>query len=117
MGKNISFAVEYVDTWCILWCIDNVSTVNAMKTECEIKKWGNSLAIRITSSMAEMPHFEVGTKVVVDSSEDGLVIKRSSKPKRKLKLPYSEKDLLKGLDSYSAHADELASLIGSEVCD
>ncbi len=88
-----------------------------MKTECEIKKWGNSLAIRITSAMAEMPHFEVGTKVIVDSNEDGLVIKRSSKPKRKLKLPYTEKDLLKGLDSYSAHADELAGLIDSEVCD
>ena len=46
-----------------------------MKIETEIKKWGNSLALRVTGIMAEIPQFEAGTRVTVDVSSEGLVVK------------------------------------------
>ena len=39
-----------------------------MKVESEIKKWGNSLALRVTGIMAELPNFKDGTKVIVEVS-------------------------------------------------
>ena len=86
-----------------------------IRVESEIKKWGNSLAIRITRDMAKLPGFTAGLKVVVDSSEDGLVVKKAYKEKSKLNLPYTEKDLLKGITSYSAHADSLAEITANEI--
>lgn len=86
-----------------------------MRVQSEIKKWGNSLALRITGAMAEVPDFSDGTKVVIDVNKDSLVIKRASKKKRKLKLPYSEKELLEGMTPYTAHADELAVINATEI--
>ena len=42
-----------------------------MRVETEIKKWGNSLALRVTSVMAELPNFEPGTRVTVDVDSEG----------------------------------------------
>ncbi len=35
--------------------------------------------------------------------------------KKKLKLPYSDKDLLRDMTPFSAHADELAKLTDTEI--
>jgi antitoxin MazE len=86
-----------------------------MRIESEIKKWGNSLALRITGAMADLPKLRDGTKVVIEVNEDSLVIKRATKPKRKLQLPYTEKFSLEGMTPYTAHADELATLISKEM--
>ena len=42
-----------------------------MRVESEIKKWGNSLALRVTGIMADLPKFKVGTKVIVDVTDEG----------------------------------------------
>ena len=86
-----------------------------MEIETEIKKWGNSLALRLSGAMAEMPSFDVGTKVRVGISKEGLVIKKVVTQEKKLCLPYSEKSLLKGLTPEAAHADELATLSQAEL--
>lgn len=86
-----------------------------MEIDTEIKKWGNSLALRISGAMAEVPSFFVGTKVRVNISKDGLVIKKAAGQNKVLKLPYSEKSLLKGLTAETAHADELAVLSEAET--
>ena len=86
-----------------------------MIVESEIKKWGNSLALRITGVMADLPKFSDGTKVLVEVNKDSLVIKPASKLKKKLRLPFSEKDLLKDMTPYLAHADELAALSANEI--
>ena len=39
-----------------------------MKIEAEIKKWGNSLALRLSGAMAEIPKFQAGTKILVNMS-------------------------------------------------
>jgi antitoxin MazE len=86
-----------------------------MKIESEIKKWGNSLALRITGVMADLPRFSAGTKVEVEVTKDSLVIKRAVKPRRKLILPYNEKELIAGLTPKKAHADLLPALIQREI--
>ena len=86
-----------------------------MKVESEIKKWGNSLALRITGIMADLPNFRDGTKVIVEISEEGIMVKPVRSTKRNLRLPYSEKELLADLCAETAHADELATPLATEM--
>ena len=86
-----------------------------MKVESEIKKWGNSLALRVTGIMAELPNFKDGTKVIVEISEEGIMVKPVRSTRRKLRLPYSEKELLADLCPETAHADELATPVATEM--
>lgn len=79
-----------------------------MRVETEIKKWGNSLALRITGVMAELPMLKDGSKVTIEVTEDGFTVKKATIPKRKINFPYSENSLLQGMTSYKAHADEVA---------
>jgi antitoxin MazE len=88
-----------------------------MKVETEIKRWGNSLALRVSGLMAEIPGFTEGMKVAVTVTEDGLVVKPVPLEVREGALPYSERQLLRGLDADSAHADELAEPSSSELGD
>ncbi len=87
-----------------------------MRIESEIKKWGNSLALRITGAMADKHQFEEGCKVLVDVTEEGLLIK-PAKRDRSIKLPFSEDELLDGLTGQQAHADELAEPFQDEMGD
>ena len=86
-----------------------------MLVETEIKKWGNSLALRISGVMAEVPKFNIGTKVTVDVSEEGLLIKPVAEASKKLHLPYNEKDLLSELTPETVHADDLAFLTDKDM--
>ena len=43
-----------------------------MKVETEIEKWGNSLALRVTGVMAEMPGFMEGSKNAWKTRLDGV---------------------------------------------
>jgi len=86
-----------------------------MRIESEIKKWGNSLALRITGAMADLPGFNAGTKIEVEVTKDSLIIKRAVKTRRKLKLPYNEKQLIAGLTPEKAHADLLPILTRREI--
>lgn len=86
-----------------------------MQVEAEIKKWGNSLALRVTGVMAEVPKLKAGTKVTVDVSTEGLVVKPAAGKLGTFRFPYSESELLAGLTRDNAHADELAEPKGPEV--
>ena len=86
-----------------------------MRVQTEIKKWGNSLALRVTGIMAEVPQFEAGTKVTVDVSSEGLVVKPAVGRLGTLRFPYSESVLLAGITPDKAHADVLADPTRFEV--
>ena len=88
-----------------------------MKVETEIKKWGNSLALRVTGIMATLPRFEAGTKVIVDVSDEGLMVKPSIGSKDSYRFPYTESELLADLTPEKAHADELTKLTLPEFGD
>jgi len=85
-----------------------------MKIHAKIQKWGNGLALRIAGLVRDIPHFEEGTEVDIDINDEGFTLKKS-KPSKKIKLPYSEADLLKNMSAETAHADELAILGKSEI--
>ena len=86
-----------------------------MRVETEIKKRGNSLALRVTGIMAEVPRLDVGTRVTVDVSSEGLVVKPVAGQTGVLRFPYSESALLAGITPDTAHADALADPTGIEV--
>lgn len=88
-----------------------------MKVETEIKKWGNSLALRVSGIMAEIPGFAAGTRVTVEVSEDGLVIKPTPTEVAEPSLPYSEKELLADITPEKAHADAIANPNSRELGD
>ena len=79
-----------------------------MRVETEIKKWGNSLALRVTGLMAELPQFEPGTRVTVDIDSEGFVVRRAAGSFRSFRFPESESALHKGMTAEKAHADLLA---------
>ena len=89
----------------------------SMKIETEIKKWGNSLALRVTGVMAELPGFKEGAKVVIDVSTDGFMVKPVVNAGKKIKLPYSEQELLENLTPAKAHAEALATPTDFEMGD
>jgi antitoxin MazE len=88
-----------------------------MEVQTEIKRWGNSLALRVSGIMAEIPGFKEGMKVTVEVTEEGLTVKPVPEEVREGSLPYSERELLQDLDAESAHADELAQPTGRELGD
>ena len=57
------------------------NTGNTMKVETEIKKWGNSLALRVTGVMATLPEFKAGDRVIVDVTEEGFFVKPTVRKK------------------------------------
>lgn len=84
-----------------------------MKVQAKIQKWGNGLAIRISGVMRDIPHFKEGTYLDVLVFEDRLEI-RKSQPKKRLKLPFSESELLDGMTPRKAHADIIAHPLKGE---
>ncbi|MBH0027559.1 MULTISPECIES: hypothetical protein [unclassified Pseudoalteromonas] len=87
-----------------------------METVTEIKSWGNSLGLRITNAMASEPMFTKNTKVIVTSTPEGMTIK-PVETKRKYEMPFTESELISGLNEYNAHTDELAGLLPCEIMD
>lgn len=47
----------------------------AKTTSLTIQKWGNSLAVRIPTTIARSAHFHVGTIVELTVQPDGIVVK------------------------------------------
>ena len=86
-----------------------------MRIETEIKKWGNSLALRVTGVMAELPQFAPGTRVTVDIDSEGFVVRRAAGSLRSFRFPESEGALLAGMTAENAHADLLADPVGREL--
>lgn len=81
----------------------------------EIKRWGNSAAVRLTSKILAQANLEVSSPINIEVQDGKIVIEAARKASRKVNLPFSEADLLKGLDAHGAHADELAQPSATEV--
>jgi antitoxin MazE len=80
----------------------------------KIQKWGNGLALRVSGGMRDIPHFEEGTEVDVEIFEEGFLVKRSVAKKINL-FPYSECQLLEGLDQKTSHSDLLTNPLSNEL--
>ncbi|MCJ8270751.1 MAG: hypothetical protein MJK04_15275 [Psychrosphaera sp.] len=83
----------------------------------KIQKWGNGLALRITGLMRDIPQFEKDTLVDVEIFGDGFTVQKSMPAQKHFTFPIKEADLLEGLTSYMAHADELNVITDVEMFD
>lgn len=63
-----------------------------------VRKWGNSLALRIPRTVARDTHLEDGTVVEVAVREGTLIIERARKPKR-----YTLEELVNGITKENIH--------------
>lgn len=85
-----------------------------MNIDTEVKKWGNSLALRINAVTADALNLHQGSKVTYEILPDGLLIKPIVSKKKARVWPYSEAQLLEGITPDTAHRDELATLENNE---
>lgn len=84
----------------------------------EVKKWGNSAAVRLPSKVLAAAGLDTGAPISIEVIDSKVVIELAvNKPAKRLKLPFSEAQLLSGLDEQTSHADELAELSSVELGD
>jgi antitoxin MazE len=81
----------------------------------EIKRWGNSAAVRLPSKILAQAKLDISSPISIAVKAGKIVIEAAQLAPRRVSLPFMEADLLKGLDSHGAHADELAQLSAAEM--
>lgn len=91
------------------------STVRA-----SVRRWGNSLALRLTSTVAKTAGLHEGDAVEITAGENGLIIRRAHKPARHVQLlqgmlATSEEELFADLTSETADRELLARKLPSEM--
>ncbi len=75
-----------------------------------IRKWGNSLGLRIPKSFAEEVGVEAGSEVDLSVEDGELIIRPNRGPK------YSLKDLLRGISVENVHQEvETGDPVGREA--
>lgn len=80
----------------------------------QIKRWGNSAAIRLPTQILAQANLDISSIVLIQVKDGKIEIESSNISNQRAKLPFSESDLLQGLDSYTAHSDALAEPASSE---
>ena len=83
----------------------------------QINKWGNSAAVRIPANMLASMGLKVNSQVTIEVLDGKIVIEPIRAQQKRLKLPFSEEALLKDLNAYTAHADEMAVPNKTELGD
>jgi len=84
----------------------------------EIKRWGNSAAVRLPSKILAAAQLDVSSPISMQVKGNKIIIEAAREPQSKrLKLPYSEAALLADLTPDSAHSDELALPSAREMGD
>lgn len=80
----------------------------------EIKRWGNSAAVRLPSKLIAAAHLDINNPILIEAKNGEIIIKAAPKDEQAKIVPLSEKTLLAGLTASTAHADELATIDLSE---
>ena len=84
----------------------------------EIKRWGNSAAVRLPSKLLAAASLEVNSPITIIVKGKKIVIEPDvEQTDKRLKLPFSESMLLAGLTPETVHADELAAVTSVELGD
>ncbi|WP_339857568.1 MazF family transcriptional regulator [Thalassospira alkalitolerans] len=81
----------------------------------EIKRWGNSAAVRLSSKILAQARLDVASPISIDVKAGKIIIEAARTTTRKVNLPFSEAELLVGLDAHGAHEDELAQPSAAET--
>jgi antitoxin MazE len=79
----------------------------------QIRKIGNSLGNIIPATYIKQLGLVAGADIEMRSDGNKLIIELVKRPKKH--FPFSEMELLTGLDAHTAHADELAIISDKEL--
>ena len=79
----------------------------------QVRKIGNSLGSIIPAALIQQLHLKEGTEINVSAENGKIIIEPINAGKKR--FPFSEKELLIGLDAHSVHSDELAILSSNEI--
>ncbi|EKA5636003.1 AbrB/MazE/SpoVT family DNA-binding domain-containing protein [Vibrio navarrensis] len=79
----------------------------------QVRRIGNSLCSIIPAAFIRQLGLIEGAEIEVKADGKKITIEPINRPKKR--FPFSEKELLKGLDAHTAHADELALVSGKEL--
>ncbi len=79
----------------------------------QVRKIGNSLGNIIPATFIKQLGLVEGSDIEVKADGKKIVIEPVKRQKKR--FPFSEKELLKGLDAHAAHADELAIVSSKEI--
>ena len=84
----------------------------------EIKRWGNSAAVRLPSKILAEARLEISSPVSMIVKGKKIIIEAEiERHSKRLKLPFSEAELIRTMNPETAHADELALPSDSEIGD
>jgi len=84
----------------------------------EIKRWGNSAAVRLSSKILAAASLGVNSPITIEVKGKKIIIEPVvEKTNKRLKLPFSESMLLADLTPVTVHADELAAVTSVELGD
>jgi len=87
----------------------------SLAIDSKIQKWGNGLGLRVSGAMRDIPHFTENTLVKVEVFEDGFTVKKATQAVKL--LPFTEDQLLEGLNPDTVHSELLATPISSELIE
>ena len=81
----------------------------------KIKNWNGSAAVCIPEKVLASAGLAVGSHVALELRDGAIVIAPVQTSRKRLNLPFTEESLLQGLNTYTAHADEVATPYSFEV--
>lgn len=73
-----------------------------------IKQWGNSAAIRLSRKILAKANLDIASPVRIEVQEGRIIIEPVIQKSERVRLPFSEKELLENLTPETAHASEVA---------
>lgn len=107
-----------VDTATRIASVSTSVDINASPLmESQIKQWGHSAAVRLSKRILAQANLDISDRIDMTVEDGRIVIQPVERARQRIKLPFSERDLLKGLDRRTAHADEAADLMEDELPD
>jgi antitoxin MazE len=80
-----------------------------MAVQTKIQKWGNGLGLRVSGILRVLPHFEDGTKVNIDVTEQGFTVTRLKEES------LTEKQLIDSLSADNEYTDLVARPLTHET--
>jgi len=81
----------------------------------KIQKWGNGLGLRVSGLMRDIPHFTENSPIIVEVFENGFTVRKAEPVIEK--MPFSEAQLLAGLNPYTSHSELLVAPLASELVE
>ena len=81
----------------------------------KIKSWNGSAAVCVPEKMLASAGLTIGSHVALELLDGAIVVVPVQTSRKRLNLPFTEESLLQGLNTYTAHAEEVFTPLGGEL--